>query len=126
MHNKSYIINDDDFEVTALIESRIKNNYVNASNLKKPVKCLISDLKEFLTEETKSISFKLKCLVSLLGKDIDLGEGTVDISSLCIVNKDELLKLIEEHDDNDEVDLILIISDNDYDEITIKFDKVVL
>lgn len=126
MHNEGYIINDDDFEVTAMIESRIKNKYVNASNLKRPVKCLISDLKEFLTEETMSISFKLNCLVSLLGKDIDLGEGTVDISSLCIDNKDELLKLIEEHDDNDEVDLIIIISDNDYEEITIKFDESIL
>lgn len=120
-HNEGYMINDEDFEFVEMINSKIETNCVETSILSKPVVCSISELKEFLSNENNNFSFKLNCCVTLLGKNIDLGRGNVDIDSLCIINKDELLTLIEAHDDNDEVETILTIGDNNHEKLTIKF-----
>lgn len=123
-HDENYIITNDDFKWIDSIESRITNNIIKLLNLDIRRTCSVRDLQSVLEDENKKISIKLNVCINLLNQNIDLGMGNAIINSLCIENKEEIIKLIASQDINDEVDVELKITDNASEEILVKFEEI--
>ena len=123
IHPQDYPITEDDFANVDMIESRITNNMITTPNILKPIHS-VDELEKILDNEGKSVSMKLNSHIVLLDQEIDLGEGKININSLLIENKNEVMNLIEQYDSNSEFELKLKIKDNDSEEILIKFDEI--
>ena len=115
-------MNDSDFKSIDILYSLIKNNYLVKPQINLPIKGLVEDLQNILENELKTFSTKMKYYVTLLGREIDLGFGELNINSLVIENKKELLETIKLKDDKETIEVVLKIREKSSEDIIINFE----
>ena len=122
-HDEEYNINETDFKSIDILYSLIKNNYLIQTQINIPFNGSVENLQKILKNESKMFSTKMKYHVTLLGHEIDLGFGELNIKSVIIKNKEELLEIIKLKDKSEEIEVILKIQEKSSDEIIINFEN---
>lgn len=121
-HEYDYEFQGEDFGLVKSINSMEETHVIKRKNINVTLKMKISDLDNLLNNETFNLNLTYnQAPIKLLNNNIDLGEHTVSIEKAEIRNKKELKEVVETHDSDDTVSVLLYIKEHDNKDITLDF-----
>ena len=121
-HEHDYELQGDDFRFVEYINSIEKTHMLKRKTIDVTLQMKISDLNNILNDKP----FKLNVTynqtpIKLLNNNIDLGKHTASVEKAEIRNKTELKELVESHNPDDMVKVLLYIKEDDDKDITLDF-----
>ena len=113
------LIYEEDYEITEkdrtnveILCSYIKNKTIEAENIRAKFKITLSQLNDIIEHEHKDVDIMNPHYnIKILNKTLDLGQFHTKINSLKIINKDELMNLINTHESDKLVNVEIVMTD---------------
>lgn len=121
-HEYDYELQGKDFGFVENINLMEETHEIKRKGIDVNLKIKISDLNNLLNEENFRFDVTYnQTPIKLLNNNIDLGKHTVSIEKAEIRNKNELKAIVENHDLDDEVNVLLHIKERDDKDIILDF-----
>ena len=112
IYDEDYKLTNKDFENAETLCHYIETKTIDAKDIKVKFKISVLQLKKILNQENKYVELKNPNYnLNLLNKNIELGSFKVKINSLKIINKDELIKIVETDNEKETINVEIIMTD---------------
>lgn len=116
IYDEDYEIKKTDIENAKLLCDYIKNKKIHIKTIESKIEITTSKLNELLQHETKeTVLFNSRFEIDLLNKNIGLKEFNVKINSLKIINKKDLLHIVNTHNPDEIINTKIIMGDEKSD-----------
>lgn len=121
--DEDYIINKDDYHSANNICKYIKDKKIPLKNISMTMETNLQTLKDFIGDNSEIILEQNMYIVQLLGNEINLGSCKVIINNYEILNKEELMEILQlnESNHNEYISFTAVLKEQNSDELYLDF-----